>query len=210
MRIRIALTAMLLLAAALLMGMKSTPTNIEFSCNGLKLDDDYTAMEKAFGKPWYSDNRMVYGRSVDYYVYHDKTVIGIAKKTGKVVDIVLNDRKYTLAKGVMIGATPYKMQSVYGKGERMNLDGNNYFIYNSQTAPKQRLLLQLDPMEDFLIGVRLTSLPLDDEDADAAMYDDDQAEVDELHTGEIDTSAVTTDKNHDANAKIRINYKKSW
>ncbi|MDQ0203188.1 hypothetical protein [Pectinatus haikarae] len=210
MKIRIILAVVFLAAAALLTGMKSIPTDTEFSCNGLKLGDSYTAMENSFGKPWYSENRRVYGRSVDYYVYHDKTVIGIAKKTGEVVDITVSNRKYFLPQGVKIGATPYKMQSVFGKGEKEFVDGKIYFVYNAQSVPQQRLLLQLDSMEDFLVGVRLTTLPLDDEEADAAMYDDDVDKIDELNNGDIDTSAVTSAKKQDAAAKIRINYEKSW
>lgn len=203
------LAIFLLPAALLLTGMKSVPTAQVITCGNLQLNQNYAAMEKALGKPWYSDNRLVYGRSVDYYIYHDKTAVGIAKKTGKIVDMYFIDDKYSLMKNIRMGATPYKMQSVYGKNEKTYLDGKAYFIYNDEKAATHRLLLQLDPMEDFLIGIRLTSLPLDDEEADEAAYDDDE-QVDVLHEGQLDTSSVTTNKSLDNGVKIGFKYKKSW
>lgn len=210
MRIRsICAVIIILFTACITMGMASVPTDTNFSCNGLKLGDDYTALEKSFGKPWYSDSRLVYGRAVDYYIYHDKTTVGIAKRTGKIVDITVSDEKYSLPQKVKLGATSYKMQSVFGKGQKELLDGRLYFIYSSKNNIKERLLLQLDSAEYFLTGIRLTSLPLDDEEADSAMYNDD-ADENILNDGTIDTSAVTSNENSAANVKIGFNYEKSW
>ncbi|WP_196594043.1 hypothetical protein [Pectinatus sottacetonis] len=212
MRLRSILAIFITLSFAVFtMGMTSVPTNTTFTCNGLKLQDNYNSMLKTFGSPWYSDDRFVYGRAVKYYIYHDNTQIGIAKKTGKIVDIIISDRKYQLNNNIRLGATPYKMQSVFGKGTKTMLDGKMYFIYNLKTAPKERLLLQLDSMQDYLVGVRLTSLPLDDEEADKAMYND-TAELDDniLNHNNIDTSAVITNKNPVPAIKIKVAAAKSW
>lgn len=207
---RMILALLLLLTAGLLMGTSSVPTTGEISCNGLKLGEDYAAMEKIMGKPWYSDDRLVYGRAITYYMYKDKSMIGIANATGKIVDMIFTDDKYKLPQNIRMGATPYKMQSIYGKGEKAILDdGKVYFIYHAQNAPRQRLLMQLDSMEDFLVGIRLTTLPLDDEEADDALYND-ELEDKNLYDPQIDTSAVTNDKKQQIDAKIKIKYQKSW
>ncbi|MBB5335016.1 hypothetical protein [Pectinatus brassicae] len=212
MRIRLLLIIFSLLTfAAFTMGMTAVPTDTVFSCKGLKLGDDYQAMVKSFGTPWYNDDRLVYGRAVTYYIYHDKTQIGIAKKTGKIVDIRLVDKDYSINKNIRWGATPYKMQSVFGKAEREFVDGNSYFIYSLKTDAKKRLLLQLDSMEDYLIGIRFTSLPLTDDEADEAMYNDsDELDDNIINHNEIDTSAVKNNKKSASPLQINFKTQKSW
>lgn len=206
MKIRLMFIIMLIGAAIITMGMKAVPTQADFSCSGLKIGDDYTAMEKILGKPWYSDNRFTYGIAVDYYMYRDKTCIGIDHKSGKIVDIIIADRKYSLSQDVKIGATPYKIQSVFGKNKKSLLNGNQYYIYTDIANERKRLLLQLDPMEDYLIGIRITSLPLDDEDADS--YSDEPGT--DPKESNIDTSAITAADKTAHNIKLGFNYKRSW
>ncbi len=201
----------LLIFAFFTMGMTTVPTDTVFSCKGLKLGDDYQSMVKSFGNPWYNDDRLVYGRAVTYYIYHDKTQIGIAKKTGQIVDIILADKKYSINKNIRWGATPYKMQSVFGKGEREFVDGKSYFIYSLKADAKKRLLLQLDPMEDYLIGIRFTSLPLTDDEADEAMYNDnDELDDNIINHNEIDTSAVNSSQKTSSSMQIKFKTQKSW
>ena len=92
--------------------------------------------------------------------------VGVVGADENVVDIVIRDEKYEGRDGMKQGATGYYMKKVYGKPERVQLDGATYNVYYNPENKKERLMLKTDTMNNTLLSWRLTSLPITEEEAD--------------------------------------------
>ena len=69
---------------------------------------------------------------VTYYIYgeNNDTRIGIDEATKKVVDIRISDKTYEEVRKVSkIGATLYKLNKAYGKGEKERIGGKLFIIF---------------------------------------------------------------------------------
>lgn len=164
-----------------------------FSLQGLQLGDSYEQMLGKFGKPKYNQDRLVHGTMVTYYFYPDDIRVGLDTVNKKVVAIEIHNKNFQTENGVSLGATPYKLQQVYGKNKKEFVEGKAYFVYVKREHPEQRLLLEVDAMEGYLTGFELTSLS-EDNSADGVDPGDDgdSATVESLYirSKEIDMSAL--------------------
>lgn len=164
-----------------------------FSLQGLQLGDSYEQMLGKFGKPKYNQDRLVHGMMVTYYFYSDDTRVGLDTVNKKVVTIEIRNKDFHTETGVSLGATPYKLQQVYGKNKKEFVEGKAYFVYVRREHPEQKLLLEVDAMEGYLTGFELTSLsedsPVDGMDTGE---DGDSSTVDSLYirNKDIDMSAL--------------------
>jgi hypothetical protein len=166
----------------------------DFICKGVALGDPETKMLTAFGKPLFDREAVTMGMHMKYYTFPKGYVVGVAVKTGKVLDIVIKDEDYMARDGVKRGATPYRIRQVYGNVERTFLDGEKFYIYANPVHPHQRLLLAADTMDNYLLWQRITELPLTEEEADQMVTEDDwdnpDLEARQLQDRAIDTSRL--------------------
>ncbi len=167
----------------------------DFVCRGIALGAKPTEEElaKAFGKPLFDNDRSVFGRRIRFYTFRDRFVVGISVADGQVVDIAIGDQDYVARDGVRYGATPYKITKTYGKTERVFIGGKTLYIYPNPEAPRQRLLIEAQPPEGTMLSMRLSSLPLTEEEAED--IEDEEWESNDLESirmrdAKIDMSAL--------------------
>lgn len=175
----------------------------DFVVRGVALGaaENLEQISKAFGKPLFDNEKSVFGIRVKYYTFKKKFSVGVSVATGKVVDIVIKDRDYAARENVRYGATPYRIADVYGKTDRVRLDGLTWHIYENPAHRGQRLMLDVEPGTWSLVSWRLTSLPLTEEEADRGGGEEEDwqnANFDAyiLENREIDMSAI--EKREDA------------
>ena len=91
------------------------------------------------------------------------------------------------------------MQKIYGKAERVNLDGAACFLYTNPENATQRLICTVDHDDGSLTELRLTALPLTEEEANdwatrGLLRNEEDAEGDAtdilIENAAIDTSAL--------------------
>ena len=165
----------------------------DFSCGGFSLGDREEKLLAAREKPLFDKEVSVYGIAVRYYIFGKDLEAGVSLRTGKVVDIRIRGENFRGRGGIRRGATPYKIKSVYGKGEHRLLDGVIYHIYEHPPKSFKRLMLAMDSEGTRLDSFRMTSLPLTEEEADAMAEDEEVSnDLAVLLAGEkeIDTSAM--------------------
>lgn len=189
------ITLVLLLVLAVSSTALAAVEEADFSYRGVRLGDNYEQMCAAVGEPLYDKELRIQGVTVKKYVYKDDFEISIAVKSGRVVDIVSKNQKYELRPGVRYGATYHKLVQTYGKAERQFLDAKTCIVYDNTVAKHQHLVLQLETEQKYLLALRITALPLTDEEADAMAAEDDSIlgnELNEILIGDdhIDTSAL--------------------
>ncbi|WP_455577415.1 hypothetical protein [Anaerosinus sp.] len=129
---------------------------IDFSYRGIELGGSYEEMVNKIGQPRMDISHLTDTAVVTYYIYgeNNDTRIGIDEATKKVVDIRISDKTYESEKGVKIGATLYKLNKAYGKGEKERIGGKVYYIY--QQNEKDRLMLDIS--QGYLNEIRITTL----------------------------------------------------
>lgn len=178
---------------------EAMPQAIDFSCKGVSLGDTSAKMLQAFGKPIFDKDQTVQGIQVRYYTFAKNFVVGVAVKNDKVVDFQIKNQQYEARDGIKYGATAYKIKQTYGKKQRTFLDGVTYYVYDNPVHKYQRLLLEADPTNGSLLSMRITNLPLTDEEVDLMAEDEewDNRELTALTLQDrnVDTSAV--DKHQD-------------
>ena len=174
---------------------------VDFSYRGLYLGDDEAKLLATLEPPLYHKEISVQGIRVRQYTFKRDITIGVAMKTGEIIDIQIKDENYEARDGVRFGATGYKIQQTYGKAARSFLDGVTYYIYDSPTRQHQHLLIALDGETGSLTSWRITGLPLDDDEADEMALtdgdgDDSTSALEDwrLADKEIDTSRLPKDK----------------
>ena len=179
--------------------------DIDFTCKGISLGMREADIKDAFGKELFSEERMVMGIYMRYMTYDKGYTIGVAVRTGKVLDIVIKDKDYVARDGVKYGATAWKIEQTYGKANRTFIDGGKAYIYRHPEHKRRKLLLMIDTMDNYLLSWRITELPLDGKEADEMETTDDWdnpgLENRMLGELEIDISALPKD---DGEVKLRI------
>ena len=140
----------------------------DFVVRGVALGEaaDEAKIAKAFGAPLFDTEKSVFGIRVKYYTFKKKFSVGMSVATGRVVDIVIEDRDYAARDGVRYGATPHRIATVYGRKERERVGGLTWNIYRNPEKTGQKLMLEVEPGTWILSSWRLTSLPLTEEEAD--------------------------------------------
>ena len=137
----------------------------------------------------------IWGIPLRTFTYGD-IVVSASAASGKIVDINLIGEKYRLRKDVHYGSTSSYLVKVYGKAQRQFLDGYTCYIFSHPTRAHTRLILNLDAENKALVSVRMTMLPISEEEADALALSDDEslAEFDQNHafiaSKEIDVSEL--------------------
>jgi hypothetical protein len=168
----------------------------DFVVRGVTLGEtaDEAAIAKAFGTPLFDTEKSVFGIRVKYYTFKKKFSVGVSVSTGKVVDIVIEDRDYEARDGVRYGATPHRIAAVYGKNGREQIAGLTWNVYRNPEKPGQKLMIEIEPGTWILVSWRLTSLPLTEEDADLSGGEEDWQSADfnaqVLEGKDIDMSAL--------------------
>ncbi len=160
----------------------------DFTVRGLTLGEaaDEARLAAAFGAPLFDTERSVFGVRVRYYTFRGKFSVGVAPRTGEVVDIVIEDETYAARDGVRYGATPHRIAQVYGKKERVRLDGLTWYIYEHPERPGARLMLEAEPGVWMLVSWRLTTLPLTEAEADRRADGDEDWQSADLAARMID------------------------
>ncbi|MBR2215556.1 MAG: hypothetical protein IJ849_07350 [Selenomonadaceae bacterium] len=145
---------------------------VDFSCRGLYLGDSAEKMEEIWGRSLYDKEVSVLGIAVTYYYFGNGYEIGVARRTGQVVDIKIEDKKYKGRDNIKYGATFHKIQKTYGQQKKEMLDGEIFYIYPRPGNAKDRLLVKVDTEKGALLSWRITSLPLTPEEADEMVADE--------------------------------------
>ena len=111
--------------------------DIDFTCKGVSLGMREADIKDAFGKELFSEERMVMGIHMRYMTYDKGYTVGVAVRTGKVLDIVIKDKDYIARDGVKYGATEWKIEQTYGKANREFIDGGKAYIYKDSVASSE-------------------------------------------------------------------------
>ena len=172
----------------------------DFICRGITIGATRAEAEKVFGTSTFEKDVRIQGVLVKVCDYAGDFKIGYSVRTGKVVDIVIRNQKYTARNGVRYGATSAWLQETYGKSKRELIAGSLFYIYANPANEHQHLMLETDSEDAHLTVMRITGLPLTDAEADAMSASEPdlfgEAELRTIEIGEkdIDTSSLPASK----------------
>lgn len=162
----------------------------DFAFDGLALGSTEAEAVERFGEPSFTKETSVYGIRVKYLVYGNRFQVGIADRTGKVVDFLITDEDYTARGGIKRGATRYAIVRTYGSVKREFLEGKVYYIYSRPENTRERLLIEGDAEQGYLLSMRVTALPLSVEEADAWAEEDETFSEDGLFAPRIEDKEI--------------------
>lgn len=166
---------LVLMAAAVMLispeAEAAKPVAADFSCRQVSLGADKDAVEKVFGKPVYDRTVRIQDVLVKECDYADDYTIGYSVATGEVIDIIVKNKKYEARGGVRYGATSALIQKTYGKQKAQNFGGNKFYVYDNPKNKFQHLMLQVDMDNGALVVMRITGLPMNDEEIEALMQE---------------------------------------
>ena len=166
----------------------------DFSLRGVSLQQPEEEMLQVMGDPLFDNECSVWGRHVKYYTFRKSWKIGVDAESKKVIDIQASGQNFTLRSEVRYGATRYRLHQIFGTKVRVPLDGKMYYIYDNPQDTKQKLMLDLEPTENYLQGVRITSMPLTEEEADESSdWQSSDLNSELFKDKKIDTSALPED-----------------
>lgn len=134
-----------------------------FSYNHLTLGDTLLEVKAHFGNPRYDSPDYQHKTKLTYYYYKDDTCIGIDRDTGKVVDIMIKSDYYAAKNDPRLGDTLYRLDTRYGVGKRQNLEGKLLYPY---AQGNKKLVFRLDPNTHAVESIRITTLPLEEDDTE--------------------------------------------
>ena len=164
--------SLILACSFLFTGVASAAEDVDFSCKGLYLGDSEERMREIWGSPLYDKEVSVLGIAVTYYYFGNGYEIGVARRTGQVADIKIEDKKYKGRNGIKYGATFHKIQKTYGQQKKEMIDGEIFYIYHRPGKETDRLLVKVDTEKGALTSWRITSLPLTPDEADQMVADE--------------------------------------
>ncbi len=165
----------------------------DFICRGITIGATQAEAEKVFGSSLFDKTVRIQGVLVKVCDYADDFKIGYSVRTGRVIDIVIKNQKYTVRNGVRYGATSGWLQQTYGKSKREMIDGSLFYIYANPADQHQHLMLESDSSDGHLTVMRITGLPLTEAEADAmAASEPDLFGEAELRTIEIGDQNIDT------------------
>lgn len=145
----------------------------DFAYRGLALGATEADAIERLGEPNFTKDVSVFGIRVKYLVYGNRVQIGIANRTGKVVDLAVTDEDYTARNGIKRGATRYAIVQTYGAVNRTLIEGRVYYIYAHPEHARERLFIEGDAEQGYLRSMRITALPVSVEEADAWAEEDE-------------------------------------
>ena len=124
--------------------------------------------------------------------------LSASAKSGHLTD---DDFSYRgVALGVRRGATIFWIEKTFGRTAMEKLDGKAAYVYRRSSltydeGDRAKLVLYIDPETRVLDSIRLTSLPVTEEEADKAADEDVlEDETGDHATGKIDMSSLPKEK----------------
>ena len=163
----------------------------DFAYRGVALGDTEARLLAVYGEPLFDKIVQKQGMTLKVYTFRGHIDVGVSMRTKRVVDFATGGDAFTARDGIKKGATKHKIWTTYGKVGRRFLDGKLAYVYTRPDHPHDHLVLFLDAETESLQSVRLTSLPLTEEEADE-MAAEEEAESEALPAMEdgIDVSAL--------------------
>lgn len=137
----------------------------DFSYRGITLGDAEQTLKQAWGEEDTEGTQMVHGIHLRTFTYGD-VVVSATAGGKKVVDISLMGDAYRLRQDVRYGATSSYIFRVFGKAQRQFMDDHTCYVYDEPMNAHRRLVLNLDAEHGALLSVRMTMLPLTEEEAE--------------------------------------------
>ncbi len=137
----------------------------DFSYRGIALGDAEQTLKQAWGEEDTEGTQMVHGIHLRTFTYGD-VVVSTTAGGKKVVDISLMGGAYRLRQDVRYGATSSYIFRVFGKAQRQFMDDHTCYVYDEPMNAHRRLVLNLDAEHGALLSVRMTMLPLTEEEAE--------------------------------------------
>ena len=137
----------------------------DFSYRGIALGDAEQILKQAWGEEDTEGMQMVHGIHLRTFTYGD-VVVSTTAGGKKVVDISLMGDAYRLRQNVRYGATSSYIFRVFGKAQRQFMDDHTCYVYDEPMNAHRRLVLNLDAEHGALLSVRMTMLPLTEEEAE--------------------------------------------
>ena len=137
----------------------------DFSYRGIALGDAEQTLKQAWGEEDTEGTQMVHGIHLRTFTYGD-VVVSTTAGGKKVVDISLMGDAYRLRQDVRYGATSSYIFRVFGKAQRQFMDDHTCYVYDEPMNAHRRLVLNLDAEHGALLSVRMTMLPLTEEEAE--------------------------------------------
>ena len=193
---------LLLTAALLLLPLQGEAagklTDAAFACRSVTIGDDEAKATAVFGEPVYEKNVCIEGIFVKECDYAGDFTVGIARADGKVIDIISRGKQYEARNGVRYEATSGWITGTYGKVPRTMLDGNIFYIYANPKDRFQHLMIQADSEDGHLLAMRITGLPVNEEEREEMMKlrpelfkePEDRSVAFMPESGDIDMSAL--------------------
>lgn len=130
----------------------------DFSVNGISLvSSKYEDVLAKLGQPKnkFDDDQ---GQTPLTHMSYRGLKISVAKDTGHVVYMMIDNSEYQTQRGVMVGTTPYKITKLYGNPQKTVIKGHIYYIYNTEPECANRILF--DMTDGYVSKIILTSMPL--------------------------------------------------
>ena len=137
----------------------------DFSYRGIALGDAEQILKQAWGEEDTEGTQMVHGIHLRTFTYGD-VVVSTTAGGKKVVDISLMGGAYRLRQDVRYGATSSYIFRVFGKAQRQFMDDHTCYVYDEPMNAHRRLVLNLDAEHGALLSVRMTMLPLTEEETE--------------------------------------------
>ena len=135
----------------------------DFSYRGIALGDAEQILKQAWGEEDTEGTQMVHGIHLRTFTYGD-VVVSTTAGGKKVVDISLMGGAYR--QDVRYGATSRYIFRVFGKAPRQFMDDHTCYVYDEPMNAHRRLVLNLDAEHGALLSVRMTMLPLTEEETE--------------------------------------------
>ena len=173
----------------------------DLSFNGISLGDDASVLQEILGEPMFDTEMTVFGVEVIRYTYPKDVTVCVTRKDNKVADILLGERalkKYIMRNNIRWGSMKAALAKAYGKAEHENVDGHIFYIYRYVLDTRQKIVIELDYENAYLISWRATSLPANENEAFEFRpensiergWDSDRFDfLDDVSKGEIQTDA---------------------
>ena len=159
-RFKAGLVLFLLLMIIFSVTFAATPE--DFAFKGLRLGDSYDTMVKKLGEPDFDTDMYIRGVQVIRYTYSADQKIYVDAKNKTVVEMFCKSKHYVGPHGVTYGATRAGLAKAFGKAEHRHLDGNIYYIYYNPAVPNEKMLIEMEPEDRYLLSWTYTNLDLDD------------------------------------------------
>ncbi|ORU00138.1 hypothetical protein D081_1232 [Anaerovibrio sp. JC8] len=156
------ISAVLFLLAMLISTVAFGAVADDFAFKGLRLGDSYDTMVEKLGEPDFDTDMYLRGVHVIRYTYSADQKIYVDADDKKVVEMFCKSKHYVGPHGVTYGATRAGLQKAFGQAEHKHLDGNIYYIYYNPVVPKEKLLIEMETEQRYLLSWTYTSLELDD------------------------------------------------